>query len=111
MSRAMTHTDHVNEELIHCDAFNHAFYELGMRWHWDLDTYQQLQPDAEDAAARIRAYLEAEQPHILKAYNPDFLVKAILETKNRCLENRLSCGNRLPGAVNWAAFEAAEIGV
>jgi hypothetical protein len=24
------------------NAYNAAFYELGLRWHWDIDTYNEL---------------------------------------------------------------------
>ncbi|MDB5764166.1 MAG: hypothetical protein JWQ21_3161, partial [Herminiimonas sp.] len=27
-------------EDIDLNAYNAAFYELGLRWHWDADTYR-----------------------------------------------------------------------
>jgi hypothetical protein len=111
MKYAPPDTNHVDQDAIQCDAYNAAFYELGLRWHWDLQTYQRLAPDGEAMKERIQAYLETEQPHILKAYNSDFLTNAILEAKARCMENRLASGLAKPSAVNWAAFQAAQIGV
>lgn len=99
-----------SEEAIHCDAFNAAFYELGLRWHWDMPTYRRLQPDADGMKDRIRDYLEREHTHILKAYNAEFLIDAILEQKTRNA-SRLSCGSAVPLNVNWAAFHDAQIGV
>jgi len=32
---------------------------------------------------RVRAYLEAHQPHLLRAYDADFLVDAIQGARNR----------------------------
>ena len=63
------------------EAYNAAFYELGLRWHWDGDTYEQLQRAGEQPATRLRHYLETRQGHLLKAYDADFLVRAIENTK------------------------------
>ena len=40
------------------NAFNAAFNELGLRWHWCSDVYGELLRERPDAAARIRHYLE-----------------------------------------------------
>ena len=61
---------------IHRNAYNAAFYELGLRWHWDGKIYPSvLDHDAE--RARLRAYVETYQPHLLKAYDADFLIDAV----------------------------------
>ena len=52
------------EEAMHCEAFNAAFYELGLKWYWNLPTYSKLQPDAPGMKERIRGYLEKEQAHL-----------------------------------------------
>lgn len=59
------------------NAYNAAFYELGLRWHWDSDTYDQLLRHGQSPAARIHHYLETRQPHLLKAYDAHFLAEAI----------------------------------
>lgn len=99
------------EEAMHCEAFNAAFYELGLKWYWNLPTYYKLQPDAPGLKERIQNYLEAEQPHLLKAYQPEFLVDAILNTKARCLSERLARGSTGLLGESWAAMQAAQVGV
>jgi hypothetical protein len=99
-----------NQDTLHCDAFNAAFYELGLRWHWDMAAYRRLQPDSAGMKERIRHYLESEHPHLLKAYNAEFLIDAILEQKARNAA-RLSCGSAIPLNVDWAAFQDGQIGV
>ena len=71
--------DHAIES--HRQAYNAAFEELGLNWHWDPVTYACL-----PAAGRegLRAYLEKEQSHLLRAYEVDFLVNAIETAKARC---------------------------
>ena len=64
-------------------AYNAAFEELGLNWHWDPVTYSCLPAAGRD---RVRAYLHREQAHLLRAYESDFLVDAIETAKNRCLE-------------------------
>ena len=41
------------------NAYNAAFYELGLRWHWDSATWAALQCRGADC---VRHYLETEQP-------------------------------------------------
>ena len=59
------------------NAYNAAFYELGFRWHWDSATYDDLARRSANEADRIRHYLSAQQPHLLKAYDAEFLVELI----------------------------------
>lgn len=65
----------------HRHAYNAAFEELGLSWHWDAATYARLQAHGRDG---VRTYLETEQPHLLRAYEADFLVDAIETAKARC---------------------------
>jgi len=65
----------------HRAAYNAAFEELGLNWNWDADTYARL-PGA--GPQGVRAYLEREQAHLLRAYEADFLVNAIEAAKSRC---------------------------
>lgn len=67
---------------IDLSAYNAAFYELGLRWHWDDATYEQLCSVACERT-RVRHYLEQAQPHLLRAYDADFLADAILQAKQR----------------------------
>ena len=62
-------------------AYNAAFEELGLSWHWDAVTYACLPARGR---AGLRAYLEKEQSHLLRAYEADFLVDAIETAKDRC---------------------------
>ena len=59
-------------------AFNLTFYGLGLRFHWDSDTYDDLCARAADANARTLLYLSDAQAHLLKAYDPAFLVDTIV---------------------------------
>jgi len=61
-------------------AYNAAFEELGLNWHWDTVTFACLPAPGRDG---VRAYLESEQPHLLRAYDADFLVEAIENAQAR----------------------------
>ena len=66
---------------MHRQAYNAAFEELGLNWHWDSITCAGL-----PAAGRegLRAYIQNEQSHLLRAYEADFLIDAIETAKARC---------------------------
>jgi hypothetical protein len=66
----------------HRHAYNAAFDELGLNWHWDAATYAWIQAHGRDG---LRTYLEREHAHLLCAYEADFLVNAIESAKARCL--------------------------
>ena len=66
-------------------AYNAAFEELGLTWHWDAATYERLQA-ATRGRESVRAYLETEQSHLLRAYEADFLLEAIETARARGLE-------------------------
>ena len=68
-------------EELERNAYNAAFYELGLRWHWDRRTYAELLRYSPKAEIRLRHYVETEHPHLLAAYDADFLVAAIHELK------------------------------
>jgi hypothetical protein len=63
-----------------CHAYNAAFEELDLPWHWDAATCERLL-----GQGGVRRYLETEQPHLLRAYEPDFLVAAVEAAKARRL--------------------------
>jgi hypothetical protein len=58
-----------------------AFEELGLSWQWDPATYGQ-------GREGLRAYLEKEQPHLLRAYEADFLLEAVESTRARLERTR-----------------------
>jgi len=67
----------------HRQAYNAAFEELGLSWYWDPVTYACLPAEGPEG---LRAYLEKEHSHLLRAYDADFLVNAIETAKRRCHE-------------------------
>jgi hypothetical protein len=91
-------------------AFNAAFYELGLRWHWDSETYDALAADSCERA-RVRRYLEGEQAHLLRAYDADFLADAILAAKQRCRKALARCSARSVPRFNWADARWGEVGI
>ncbi|MES2958912.1 MAG: hypothetical protein V4792_12025 [Pseudomonadota bacterium] len=91
-------------------AFNAAFYELGLRWHWDSETYEALASRACERS-RVRAYLETEQAHLLRAYEADFLTDAILTAKQRSRQSLAACIPRTIPRFNWADARWGEVGV
>ena len=68
-----------NPEL---DAFNAAFDELGLDWHWDRATMAELAAIAGDRE-RVRAYVSRHHPHLLKVYDADFIGELVATTKAR----------------------------
>jgi hypothetical protein len=90
-------------------AFNVAFYELGLRWHWDSDTYRALAATPCERE-RIRGYLAGEQAHMLRAYDAEFLTDAILTAKRRCHDSMANCAPRAVPRFNWADARWGETG-
>ena len=86
----------------HRNAYNAAFEELSLSWRWDAVTYAHLQRHGRDL---VRAYLETEQAHLLRAYDADFLVNAIEAVKARCFDpaqGDVAPGNRMMQVANDA---------
>jgi hypothetical protein len=71
------------DEDLERNAYNAAFDELGLPWHWDSETYATLLDHSACPNTRIRRYLETRHPHLLTAYEPEFLASAIEERKAR----------------------------
>ena len=94
----------------HRNAYNAAFYELGLKWHWDAHTYQSLLPKSNEKK-RIQFYLENHHPHLLSAYDADFIVEAIESTKQRCFNSMAECGKSSTQSINWAELHHGEIGI
>jgi hypothetical protein len=68
-------------EELERNAYNAAFYELGLRWHWDRQTHSELLRYSPKPEIRLRHYVETQHPHLLLAYDADFLVAAIHDRK------------------------------
>ena len=62
------------------NAYNAAFDELELGWHWGVSQFRELQHH-DDERSRMQAYLSAKQPHLLKAYDVDFFVDAVQHAK------------------------------
>ena len=92
-------------EEIQRNAYNAAFYELGLRWHWDSETYVELQRHSAEPGVRIRHYLETRHPHLLKAYDADFLAAAI----ERCKSSERPCAPQRH--FDWAQAALSQVGV
>jgi hypothetical protein len=63
-------------------AYNRAFSELGLEWYWDASTYRELKACAGDRNC-VQAYIEANHPHLLQAYDSGFLAEAIDSVRGR----------------------------
>ena len=82
------------------NAYNAAFDELELDWHWDVTQFRELQQHT-DERARMHAYLSAQQPHLLNVYDVDFFVDAVREAKThyyRQLEATSSLAQQLATA-------------
>jgi hypothetical protein len=69
-------------------AYNQAFAELGLEWYWDERTYRELRACAGDKSC-IHAYIEANHPHLLQAYDAGSLAAAIEGIRRRVSEAAL----------------------
>jgi hypothetical protein len=99
----------INAEELHRNAYNAAFCKLGLYWFWDADTYCNLLPISEERD-RIRRYLESEQPHLLRAYDADFLLDAIEAAKSRFFDAISAGGIREVPQGNWTRTWGLEVG-
>ena len=90
------------------NAYNAAFYELGLRWHWDSATWQQLACVGDCRKARLRHYLETEQPHLLRAYDAGFLIEAI--ERAQVEQRRLAESSAPSRGFDWAQARGRELG-
>lgn len=60
------------------ETYNAVFSELGLRFRWNMDTLNWLDGlDCDCEKARIATYIETCQPHLLKAYDANFLSQLI----------------------------------
>ena len=94
------------------NAYNAAFYELGLRWHWDSATYEALLALGGDGPTRVRHYLQTQQPHLLRAYDVDFLV-ALIDRKaaaHRAAADATRQDGTASRFFDWAQARGCELG-
>ncbi|TAL53056.1 LysR family transcriptional regulator [Pandoraea sp.] len=80
-ARAPSASHHDDEANLR--AYNAVFSELGLRFRWHMETLHwlnSLETDCEKT--RIARYLETCQPHLLNAYDADFLSQLIYSKKH-----------------------------
>jgi hypothetical protein len=101
--------DRAPQAEIERSAFNAAFYELGLPWHWDDAVYGRLANEPCERS-RVRQYVQSAHPHLLRAYDVDFLADAVLRAKQRC-QRAFDGSAQGPAAnVNWADARWGETG-
>jgi hypothetical protein len=71
------------------EAYNRAFCELELPWQWDAQTFRHLVSVAPDRDV-VGAYVERNQPHLLRVYEKAFLRKLVLSAKDRCRQEAQS---------------------
>ena len=93
------------------NACNAAFHELGFAWCWDA-SHPLPCAGAEPESLRdcLRDYLIEQQPHMLKAYDANFLVDAILAAMARCTPPAVP-GAKPAAAIDWRELQQRQIGV
>ena len=76
--------EHLSDEgmAAELEAYNRAFLELELSWRWDARTFRELLRTASDRDF-VGAYVEHEQPHLLRAYDKSFLRDLVLSAKDR----------------------------
>jgi hypothetical protein len=77
MSIAITTTLNADDEAAR-NAYNTAFSQMEIGWHWDAATYREL---LADGGQPVRAFVERHRPHLLRAYAIDCLVNAVEATR------------------------------
>ena len=84
MSNTAVVAEQATEEGIaaELEAYNRAFLELELSWRWDAPTFRDLLRSAADRDF-VGAYVEREQPHLLRVYEKSFLRDLVLSAKDR----------------------------
>lgn len=102
----MTNTS--NAAAAQRNAWNAAFHELDLPWYWEAGCRL---PDIGAERACIHDYLARHQGHLLAVYDADFLIDAIVATKDRCEERRLAAGSDPAAAIDWRELRQPQIGI
>jgi len=77
MRIAVTTTLSADDEAAR-NAYNTAFSQMEIDWHWDATTYREL---LADGGQPVRSFVERHRPHLLRAYGIDCLVNAVETTR------------------------------
>lgn len=110
MSTTTLHDERVEDAAeLERSAFNSAFYELGLHLYWDRGTYQALAAKSSERD-RVRSYLEREQPHLLRAYDADFLADAVIRAKQRCQQSMTASAAHAASEFDWTERQWQEAG-
>lgn len=102
--------DIATDAQIERSAFNAAFYELGLRWHWDDETYERLSAEPCERE-RVRHYVRTMHPHLLRAYDADFLAEAVIQAKQRCQRALTHCAPQALARFDWCDARWGEVGI
>jgi hypothetical protein len=92
------------------NAYNAALYELGFKWHLDIDAYDRMVRHSSDAFEQLRHHLETQQPHLLRAYDPTFLIHLILTKKAAHWARAAQSGGARAINFDWARNAEHKIG-
>ncbi len=79
-------------EELHRQAFNQAFGERGLDWHWDRDLYRELL-SVTGGKERIRHYLERFHPEVLQDPVIDHLIRELHARKTAIYTERAARGD------------------
>lgn len=71
-------------------AYSTAFLRLGLNVSWD-PTYSAGFSEAADEKEAIRHFIRNRSPHLLKAYDAEFLCDAVHQEKRRCEQQIREC--------------------
>jgi hypothetical protein len=85
-NRAVSGPTDAPAEILVC-AYNAAFSELGLRFRWDAGALGSM-GDARCEQTRMAEFIRRHHPHLLKAYDAEFLSGLICERKNAYLRQR-----------------------
>jgi len=75
----------------HRIAFNEAFRQAGLDWHWDIPLYGALLA-VTGGKERIRFYLEQFHPQLLDDVDIDARIAALHKSKTRCYTDLIAKG-------------------
>ena len=97
-------------EMAHLAAFNHAFAEAGLDWHWDVPLYTQLL-EVSGGRERIRAYWESrgDLPRDITGGAVDETIARLHEVKTAAYEQAVQDGQvqMRPGVLPLMSAAAA----
>lgn len=78
-----TSSAHAPDPLVaELEAYNRAFSELELPWHWDAALFRELLSVAADHDC-VGAYVERNQAHLLRVYKKEFLRDLVRSAKER----------------------------